>query len=173
MARQHAATQLENKYARLMGDLETIDFEIEPITGIAAIIDKQIEIHNRKQKMLAQARAWTVAIRAFEPDWNPEEVKAIRTKPRIRKHGAGAKAAYKVLKNADRPLTTWEIGKGIAIELGQTAPDHRERSRLANIANGACQRSLKRGLVERHDGVPIRWSIRQRPSAFASSQPTL
>ncbi len=172
MARQHAATQLEDKYARLMGDLNVIDFEVEPITGITAIIDKQIEIQNRKRKMLAKAMALTTAIRAFEPDWNPEKVKAIRTTPRVRKHGEGAKAAYRVLKAADRPLTTWEIGKGIATELGLTAPDHREKSRLANIANGACQRSLKRGLVERHEGEPIRWSVRRRPSAAASSPPT-
>lgn len=171
MARQHAATQLEDKYARLMGDLQVIDFEVEPITGIAAIIDKQIEIQNRKRKMLGKAVALTTAIRAFEPDWNPEKVKAIRTKPRVRKHGEGAKAAYKVLKKAERPLTTWEIGKGIAIELGLSAPDHREQSRMANIANGACQRSLKRGLVERHEGPPIRWSVKQRPSASASSPP--
>ena len=77
-----------------------------------------------------------------------------------------------MLKKADHPLTTWEIGKGIAIELGLTAIDHRERSRLASIANGACQRSLKRGLVDRHDGEPIRWSVRRRPSAAASNQPT-
>jgi len=172
MARQHAPSQLENKYARLMGDLQVIDFEIEPITGIAAIIDKQIEIQNRKRKMLEKARALTTAIRAFEPDWDPEKVKAIRTKPRIRRHGEGAKAAYRVLKNAERPLTTWEIGKRMAIELGQIAPDHRERSRLASTANGACQRSLKRGLVDRHEGTPIRWSVRRRPSAAASTLPT-
>lgn len=172
MARQHAPSQLEDKYARLMGDLQVIDFEVEPITGIAAIIDKQIEIQNRKRKILARAVALTTAIRAFEPEWDPEKVRAIRTKPRIRKHGEGAKAAYRVLKKADRPLTTWEIGKGIAIELGLTAIDHRERSRLANIANGACQRSLKRGLVDRHDGAPIRWSVRRRPSAAASSPTT-
>lgn len=172
MARQHAPTQLEDKYARLMGDLQVIDFEIEPVTGLAAIIDKQIEIQNRKRKMLEQARALTAAIRAFEPDWDPEKVKAIRTKPRVRKHGEGAKAAYRVLKNSDRPLTVWEIGKGIAIELGLTSLDHRERSRLSHIANGACQRSLKRGLVDRHEGPPIRWSVRRRPSASASNQPT-
>lgn len=170
MARQHAPTQLEDKYARLLGALQVIDHEVEPIVGVAAIIEKQLEIERRRKKMLEQARAYIAAIRAFEPDWDPETVKPIITKPRIRKHGEGAKAAYRVLKAADRPLTTWEIGKEIASELGIANPDQREKSRLAHIANGACQRSLKRGLVERHEGPPFRWSIKRRAGAVASSR---
>lgn len=170
MARQHAATQIEDKYARLMGALQVIDHEVEPVVGVAAIIEKQLEIERRRKKMLEQARAYVTAIRAFEPDWDPEAVKPIITKPRIRKHGEGTKAAYRVLKAADRPLTTWEIGKAMAAELGIAEPDHRGKSRLANIANGACQRSLKRGLVERHEGPPIRWSIRRPAGAAASNR---
>lgn len=172
MARQHAPSQLEDKYARLMGDMQVIDFEIEPVTGVAAIIEKQIEIQNRKRKMMAQALALTAAIRTFEPDWDPEKVKAIRTKPRTRKHGEGAKAVYRVLKAAEQPLTAWEIGKRVAVELGIATLDHREGCRLMAIAKGACQRSLRRGLVDRHEGPPIRWSVRRRPSAAASSLPT-
>lgn len=170
MARQHAPTQLEDKYARLMGALQVIDHEVEPIVGVAAIIEKQLEIERRRKKMLAQAQAYVAAIRAFEPDWDPETVKPIVTKPRIRQHGEGAKAAYRVLKAADRPLTSWEIGKAIAGELSIANPDHRERSRLASIANGACQRALKRGLVQRHEGPPARWSVRRPASAAANSR---
>ncbi|WP_125255474.1 hypothetical protein [Brevundimonas fluminis] len=170
MARQHAPTQLEDKYARLMGALQVIDHEVEPVMGVAAIIEKQLEIERRKRKMLEQARAYVAAIRAFEPHWDPEAVRPIITKPRTRKHGEGAKAAYRVLKAADRPLTTWEIGRAIAAELGIAEPDHREKSRLAHIANGACQRSLVRGLVERHEGPPARWSIRRRAGAAASNR---
>lgn len=171
MARQHAATQLEDKYARLMGALQVIDHEIEPIIGLAAIIEKQLEIERRKQKMLAEARAITASIRLFEPEWNPEQVKAIVTKPRIRTHGQGARAVYRLLKRADRPLTIREIGKAIAPEVGLPSPDRRELMRLDAIANGTCQRALKRGLVELHIGTPNRWSKRL-PSASASIHTT-
>lgn len=169
MARQHAATQLEDKYARLMGALQVIDHEVEPVNGVAAIIEKQLEIERRKQKMLAEARSITASIRLFEPDWNPETVKAIITKPRIREHGQGARAVYRILKSADRPLTTWEIGKAIAPEVGLPDPDRRELTRLVGIANGTCQRGLKRGIVELHVGTPNRWSKR-RPNASASTR---
>lgn len=171
MARQHAATQLEDKYARLMGALQVIDHEAEPIIGVVAIIEKQLEIEARKRKMLAEARAITASIRLFEPDWDPEKVKAIITKPRIRHHGAGARAVYRLLKRADRPLTTWEIGKAIAPEIGLPDPDRREITRLAGIANGTCQRALKRGLVELHIGKPNRWAAK-RLGAAASSRTT-
>lgn len=54
MARQHAATHSEDKYARLMGSLQMIDHEVEPIIGVVTIIDKQLEIESRKRKMLAE-----------------------------------------------------------------------------------------------------------------------
>lgn len=171
MARPIAATQLENKYARLMGALQVIDHEVEPVIGVVAIIEKQLEIERRKQKMLAEARAITASIRLFEPDWNPEKVKAIVTKPRIRKHGQGARAVYRLLKRADRPLTTWEIGKAIAPDVGVEAPDHRELMRLSSLAHGTCQRALKRGLVELHVGKPNRWATK-RLGAAASSHTT-
>lgn len=170
MARQHAPTQLEEKYARLMGDIQVIDQEVEPIIGVAAIIEKQLEIERRKKKMYERARALTVAIRAFEPEWDPEKVKPIVTKPRVRKHGEGSKAAYRVLKASSEPLTTWEMGKRMRAELGLADAKSREINRLAHIANGAMQRSLKRGLVIRHDGTPIRWSIKSRADVVASSR---
>lgn len=162
MARQHAATQLEDKYARLMGALQVLDHEVEPVVGVRAIIEKQLEIENRRRKMLSDARALKIAIRAFEPDWDPEKVQAIRTKPRIRKHGEGAKAVYRVLKRASEPMTVWELGKAIAPELGITSPDLREIGRLRSIADGACQRRLRSGHLERLDGPPIRWALKQR-----------
>ncbi len=171
MARQHAATQLEDKYARLMGALQVIDHEVEPVVGVAAIIEKQLEIENRKRKMLAEARAITASIRLFEPEWDPEKIKAIVTKPRIRLHGQGARAVYRALKFADRSLTTWEIGKAIAPEIGLPNPDNRELTRLAAIANGTCQRALKRGLVTKDAGPPIRWTA-IRLGAFANSRTT-
>lgn len=109
MARQHAATQLEDKYARLMGALQVIDHEVEPIIGVVAIIEKQLEIEARKRKMLAEARAITASIRLFEPDWDPERIKAIVTKPRIRQHGQGARAVYRLLKRTDHPLTALSL----------------------------------------------------------------
>lgn len=169
MARQHAATQLEDKYARLMGALQVIDHEVEDVIGVAAIIEKQLEIERRKQKMLAEARSITASIRLFEPDWDPEKVAAILTRPKLRKHGQGSRAVYRLLKRADHPLTTWEIGKAIAADLGLSNPDHRELTRLASMANGTCQRGLKRGIVELHVGTPNRWSKR-RPSASASTR---
>lgn len=171
MARQHAATQLEDKYARLMGALQVIDHEVEPVVGVVAIIEKQLEIERRKKKMLADARAITASIRFFEPDWDPEKVKAIVTKPRIRQHGKGARAVYRLLKQADRPLTTWEIGKAIAPEIGLPSPDRRELLRLMSIANGTCHRALKRGLVELHVGKPNRWAAK-RLDASANSRTT-
>lgn len=171
MARQHAATQLEDKYARLMGSLQVIDHEVEPIIGVVAIIEKQLEIEARKRKMLVEARAITASIRLFEPDWDPEKVKAIVTKPRIRQHGQGARAVYRLLKRTDHPLTAWEIGKGIAPEIGLPSPDRRELLRLMSIANGTCQRALKRGLVELHVGKPNRWAAK-RLGVAASSHTT-
>ena len=153
-----------------MGALQVIEHEVEPVIGVAAIIEKQLEIERRRKKMLVQAQAYVTAIRAFEPDWNPEKVKAIVTKPRVRAHAEGAKAAYGVLKAAAEPLTTWEIAKRMAIELEIAEPGHKEISRLASMAYGAMQRSLKRGLVERHDGPPFRWSVRQRGDVAANNQ---
>ena len=92
MARPIAATQLENKYARLMGAYRVIDHEVEPIVGMAAIIEKQLEIERRKRKMLADLQAIAISIRHFEPDWDHEAVKPILTRPRHRKVGEGAKA---------------------------------------------------------------------------------
>lgn len=174
MARPIAATQLENKYARLMGAYMVIEHEVEPVKGPAAIIEKQLEIERRKEKMLADLRAMASAIRQFEPDWDHEAVRPILTRPRHRKFGDGAKATYKVLRQAHEPMTTWEIGNAMIEVLGVTDIGDNAVSRLAAVAYGNCQRGLKRGMIERHDGKPIKWSLKQRPrrAVAANSRPS-
>ncbi len=174
MARQIAATQLENKYARLMGAYLVIDHEVEPVVGMVAIIEKQLEIERRKQKMLADLRAMASAIRQFEPDWDHEAVKPILTRPRHRKFGDGAKATYRVLRKATEPMSMWSIAKALVGELGITETSEQTLQQLSSVAYGNCRRGLERGMIERHEGRPIKWSLKARPSraAAASSQPT-
>lgn len=174
MAIPIAATQLENKYARLMGAYQVIDHEVEPVMGMIAIIEKQLEIERRKRKMLADLQAMAVAIRQFEPDWNSEAVKPILTRPRHRKFGEGAKATYRVLKKAEEPMSVWSIGKALVHELGITDLGERTQQQLASVAAGNCQRGVTRGMIERHEGKPIKYSLKQRPrrAAAASSRPS-
>lgn len=174
MARPIAATQLENKYARLMGAYLVIDHEVEPVVGMPAIIEKQLEIENRKKKMLADLRAMAIVIRQFEPDWNHEAVKPIHTRPRHRKFGDGAKATYRVLRKATEPLSQWSIAKALVHELGITDPGERTLYQLSSVAYGNCRRGLERGMIERHEGKPIKYSLKPRPSraTAASSRPS-
>jgi hypothetical protein len=174
MARPIAATQLENKYARLMGAYQVIDHEVEPVMGVTAIIEKQLEIERRKRKMLAEMQAIAIAIRQFEPNWDSEAVKAILTRPRQRKVGEGAKATYRVLRNAPEPLSQWFIAKALVHELGITDVTERTMGQLSSIAQGVCKRGFERGMIERHEGKPIKWSLKQRPrrAAAASSRPS-
>jgi hypothetical protein len=174
MARQIAATQLENKYARLMGAYLVIEHEVEPVVGMVAIVEKQLEIERRKQKMLADLRGIAIAIRQFEPDWDHEAVKPIQTRPRHRKFGDGAKATYRVLRKATEPLSQWSIAKALVHELGITDPSEHTVQRLSSLAYGNCRRGLERGMIERHEGKPIKYSLKQRPrrAAAANSRPS-
>jgi hypothetical protein len=174
MARPIAATQLENKYARLMGAYQVIDHEVEPVMGMVGIIEKQLEIERRKRKMLADLQAMAVAIKQFEPDWDSEAVKPILTRPRYRKFGDGAKATYRVLRKATEPMTNWSIAKALVHELGIADLGEGTLQQLASVAYGNCQRGVERGMIERHEGRPIKYSLKQRPrrAAAANSQPS-
>lgn len=174
MARPIAATQLENKYARLMGAYMVADHEIEPVVGRAAIVEKQLEIERRKKKMIADLRGIAIAIRQFEPEWDHEAVKPILTRPRHRKFGDGAKATYRVLKKASEPLSPWSIAKALVHELGITDPGDRTLYQLSSVAYGNCKRGVERGMIERHEGKPIKYSLKPRPrrATAANSRPS-
>lgn len=174
MGRPTAAVTLERKYARKLGEYAVIEQETEPVVGVDAILRKWAEIEQRKRVLRREIAAIEIAIKQFEPDWDRSAIEPLRTRPRVRRHGMGARAAYGVLREASQPLTTWQIAKAAAQALKLENPTLQDLARLTSVASGVCRRGEGKGL-HRHPGKPTRWAMfaPQVASDVSASTPTI
>lgn len=102
-------------------------------------------------------------IRMFAPDWTPAKPIAPRGPNRMGRYGGMTRGAMAVLREADRPLSAREIAVQVLAREG------RDDAALIWPIMGCLVTTLaKRKTVVRHEGFPLRWSL--KPPA-ANSQP--
>jgi hypothetical protein len=100
MARQHVVTALERKYVRLLGF--------------------QMRLRQRSLSLVADLEHIEAVIRLFDPAWDKASVKPVAPKfpSRWRKKGEGVRAAFTVIKAAQRPLSATEIAREAFVVAG-------------------------------------------------------
>lgn len=140
MARQHVVTALERKYARLFGC--------------------QIRLRQPSLSLAADLEHIEAVIRLFDPAWDKASVKPVAPKfpSRWRKKGEGVRAAFTVIKAAQRPLSATEIAREAFVVAGMVPPCNDE----LRLVGTDLIYSLRNHLGERLVGVgerPVRWII--------------
>jgi hypothetical protein len=104
-------------------------------------------------------------VRLYDPTWDPASAKPIRphTKHRAtpKPRGGWALAMLTVLRGTHEPLTVTEIVEAICDQhdiINETVSD---RQRCHTAVTGALRTRSRQGLVIKHDGRPVRWSLKR------------
>ena len=97
----------------------------------------------------------------FDPSWDKASVKPVAPKfpSRWRKKGEGVRAAFAVIKAAQRPLSATEIAREAFVVAGMVPPCNNE----LRLVGADLIYSLRNHLGARLVGVgerPVRWAIR-------------
>ena len=98
----------------------------------------------------------------FDPAWDKASVKPVAPKfpSRWRKKGEGVRAAFTVIKAAQRPLSATEIAREAFVVAGMVPPCENELW----LVGADLIYSLRNHLGERLVGVgvrPVRWALSQ------------
>lgn len=109
MSRRFLVRLLEKEYARLKGEYNEIEKEIESVVGKENIIDKQNEIFNRQRKMMARMLAIKNEISVHDPNWDPFKVKPIIARKRSADHGARARLINELIREQEGTIYAPEI----------------------------------------------------------------
>jgi hypothetical protein len=164
-------TTLTKKYARLLGDYEIAEQEIEPVVGLDAILAATARIDQRKAEITETLAALEIVIWLFDPNWDPARVNPRHTRPHIRKNGEISRTAYAVMRDAGRSMSGREIAKKVAEKFEIQLPNERELARIeSSILNVFTMRIGE--TVELHEGSPRRWSLKakHRPTGRLNSR---
>ena len=78
---------LERTFARLLGEFETAEQQIEGAYGLKEITEATARIDRRKAEITEALGHLTAVIRLFVEDWDPTDVKPIYPAPRSAKNG--------------------------------------------------------------------------------------
>jgi hypothetical protein len=170
-----AVGTLTDKYARLKGELQIIEKLAEDANGVAEIDEAIGRVDKRRSEIEDALMHIEEVIWLFDKNWDPAAVRPIRLQRVKFQPGAISKAAYDVLRQAGRPMSTREIAKVIAPILGI---DDLTETTLAPI-DIALASNLPRKLdsILMEPGPPRMWSVRREPGAVqadgAASTPAI
>ena len=154
-----AVATLANKYARLLGELNVIEKDAEGAEGVAEIDEAIARIDQRKREIERALGSIEEVIWLFDEKWDPAAVRPIRLQRVKFPPGTISKAGYDILRRADRPMTTREIAREVAVALGVKD--------LCEVNIAPIDIALGSNLPKRLDairldpGPPKRWSVKQ------------
>lgn len=150
---------LERRYARALGNYETIAQGREVIVGRKALEASAARIEEMRRRYMAVMEDAAEKIRQrYQPDWTAGHIKPIYARQGKRPSGQISRLAYSTLRAADRPLSSSEIAKIVAVQIEVDPADHRAISKITATIQNTFQKRVHEGMILRHDGPPMRWS---------------
>lgn len=154
---QRLLDALEYRYARLAGRYETIEQDCEFVVGVAALIEAQDQVINKKNLIRRVMEAIEVVARDIDPDWAPERVTPLPPKRRDSASGMISKTAYNVMRKAKRPMTVREIARGALAAMGRRSTEQ-EVARFDIAIRAALMSKIGKDIIL-DPGPPYRFSI--------------
>ena len=118
-----AVGQIAKKYARILGQIEAIEQEIEEVQGIDNMLSEITRIEGAKAEMRTQLDHLAAAAVLLDPKWDRKSIVAIRPYRKVGKHGSVTRQAYIVLSESDAPMRTREIARKVASRLNREATE--------------------------------------------------
>jgi hypothetical protein len=174
MAKPLVIHALERKYARLLGEYEVAEQEVEPVVGLSAIIAATEQIDRRKKEINEKLINLEESIWLFDPQWDPARITPVHARRRTRKPGDISRTAYGVLREAREPLTGRQLAREVASRFKLEGPDERAIARIESAIHNALRTKLGRG-VYLYEGTPRRWAVfapGATPPSVAANSPS-
>lgn len=113
-----AVGTLTDKYARLLGELAVVEKLAEDAVGVVEIDEAIARIDRRRREIEKALVSIEEVIELFDERWDPSVVRPIRPQRVKFPPGTISKAAYEILRRAERPMSTREIAREVAVSLG-------------------------------------------------------
>jgi len=150
---------LERRYARALGNYETIAQGREVIVGRRALEASAARIEEMRKRYIAVMEDAAEKIRQrYAPDWTAGHIKPIYSRQGKRPVGQISRLAYAALRKAKGPMSSSDVARVIADDLGVQLGDHRAISKIASTIQITFLKRVKEGMIELHDGRPMRWA---------------
>lgn len=168
-------SELENRYARLLGLHQSAETQAEDAIGLKAIIAADSEIRRSRRQLEGRMAQIRKNIRALHnPDWEPYHLWPIQPKPQEKYHLV-ARRAYAVLRSHGGWMKVQPLAQQIVAEMGLEV-EHRLVSKFANTIRGGLTARVTEGLIEKR-GNPAEYRIKptrwlKPPGASANILPS-
>lgn len=163
---------LERRYARALGNYETAAQAREVIVGRKAREVSAAHVEERRSRYLQVMEETAARIRKrYVPDWTAGHIKPIYYRQGTKPTGQIARLAYATLRKSDRPMSSSEIARIVAVGIEVDPADHRAVAKITRAIQTTFQKRVSEGMVLRHDGPPMRWTrvpVPERPLSAAA-----
>ena len=160
MTRNTIVSSLENKFARLKGEVRAIEKEAEEATG-AELRDKILEITHRQKKIWKTMSEIESTIKIYDPGWDRERVKAIKPRKEGLPPGTISKKTLKFLSQAKTPVTTTELYKFVRAQIEAEGYVPPSPTGLRSSIHGTLERRVGKSVMK-HGTTPITWSYKNQ-----------
>lgn len=166
---------LEDRYAKLLGELKVVEMQAESAVGLKAIVEaeeridrEKIEIRHRMDQIRANIRS------LYDADWEPFLLAPKLPKPK-EKYPLVGRRAYAILRKHGGWMKPQELAHLVMAEMG-VEPDYRLANKFAVTIRGGLTQRVREGWAEKR-GEPAEYRIKLRPPlrppvASANSLPT-
>lgn len=152
---------LEDRYAKLMGELHVVETQAESAIGLKAIIESEERIDREKVKLRRQMERIRSNIRTlYDADWEPFLLKPKLPKPK-EKYPLVARRAYAILRKDGGWMKPQELAHRVMAEM-RVSPDYSLTNKFAVTIRGGLMARLKEGWAEKR-GEPAEFRITPRP----------
>jgi hypothetical protein len=159
MRNQATIETLERRYARALGNYETAAQVQEVVVGRKALELSAARVVERRKRYLDVMEETAAKIRQrYVPDWTAGHIKPIYFRQGKKPTGQISRLAYATLRTADQPLTSSEVARIVAVEIGVDPSDHRALAKISSSVQNTFQARFNEGVVVRLDGPPMRWT---------------
>lgn len=146
----------------------------EEIAHETARIEECVAQIKRSEKRIANLKKAAAGVASGINALQGLEVRA--TTPTLGKRipfawGDGTKVAYRILREAKRPLSVAEMAEMALAEAGHTRPSKALRKSMMQVLFGSVRANVKKGSLVRHDTDPMTFSPveNQDPASTASA----
>jgi hypothetical protein len=164
----------ERKYAIALAHYEVAEHATEVVVGLKALTEADHRIQLKKLKLRDDMNRIARSIRKLcDPEWTPGHIKPLHVRTKTRKAGEVSKAAYAIMRQEQREMSSWELAALVAERLGVAEAGNTEMTKIAVAIRSAMERRAQDDQIIKHPGKPIRWSIKPLASrASARARPT-
>lgn len=152
--------KLADKYARLLGQRRAMTDEI---VVLEAVIKRLRWVATEVEKLDQSLDAIAHTATLFDPSFNRTKISPVRPQRKTFSVGSSGyiRAALRVLRTAEQPMTAGEIADEVHEMLG--LPDRTAWKTIRASIQGSLQRYADRGLVHVQRVKPLRYSIHSLP----------